>query len=286
MAHGWVSDPIGVERRYAKSVGGSLLLAACLVVGGCAQTGSGGGAGAAEAPIQFASKAQVLVSPFQNPSGTGQLEWKGTRQSLDAAIREELIETLRQSGAFDVVERVSDAEFLLEGTITRFREGSAAGPDEVVLEIGMVQRSTGRALAKTRVTGTPRDPDGEIGGIATRRLRASNGDYRTSIEKAVRVAMIRGVHFIARAAEDAGYLEAAKPDSGGAEANVAREPLPPPDPRLLRAQTKLNALGYGCGGADGRMGPRTRTCIQSYQEEMGLDPTGTLDEPTAAQLAL
>lgn len=53
---------------------------------------------------------------------------------------------------------------------------------------------------------------------------------------------------------------------------------------LARAQAKLNEMGYDCGTADGIMGPKTRACLQAFQEASGLEPTGTLDETTYARV--
>ena len=53
---------------------------------------------------------------------------------------------------------------------------------------------------------------------------------------------------------------------------------------LAEVQAMLNDLGYDCGTADGVMGPRTRACIQAFQEENDLDATGAADEATAGKI--
>lgn len=54
-----------------------------------------------------------------------------------------------------------------------------------------------------------------------------------------------------------------------------RAPLPP-DPRLMAAQTRLNALGYDAGKPDGRDGRRTQAAVSQFQSDFGLAATGTL----------
>jgi peptidoglycan hydrolase-like protein with peptidoglycan-binding domain len=54
---------------------------------------------------------------------------------------------------------------------------------------------------------------------------------------------------------------------------------------VIRAsQTKLGALGYDAGPADGRMTARTRAAIREFQSAKNLRITGRLDQPTLAKL--
>ena len=46
---------------------------------------------------------------------------------------------------------------------------------------------------------------------------------------------------------------------------------------ILTAQTLLANLGYDAGGADGTMGPKTRSAIVEYQQDIGLTATGVVD---------
>ena len=55
---------------------------------------------------------------------------------------------------------------------------------------------------------------------------------------------------------------------------------------LAQVQAALNDLGYDCGGVDGVMGPRTRSCIQAFQEENSLEATGAADAATGRKLRL
>ncbi|MGY2052171.1 lytic murein transglycosylase [Methylobacterium sp. JK268] len=63
-------------------------------------------------------------------------------------------------------------------------------------------------------------------------------------------------------------------------------PLVQPWPRGDRAltrderrdlQTRLEAKGHPAGGVDGRIGPRTRAALRSFQKEIGLPPDGYAD---------
>ncbi len=62
----------------------------------------------------------------------------------------------------------------------------------------------------------------------------------------------------------------------------------PPDKYGLRKddrkklQTRLTALGFDTGGADGVLGPKSKTAISAYQSSVGLPATG---EPSVALLA-
>jgi len=244
---------------------------------GCAQLGGGQSTGIGGRPkadrVQYSKQARVSVSPFQNSSGASHLEWKGSRSKLAGTVRAETLTALRETGAFQLADGAGSADLLVLGDVVRFRSGSAAGPDELSLQLRVVDTRTQRALSTATVTGTPDQ------------LRSSKSAYSSALEKTVRVAALRAARHVTRIANDAGLLEVGGPETDPEDGTTPRE-LPPPDPKLEAAQVKLNALGYGCGGADGRMGPRTRACISSYQEEMGLEPTGSLDEATAAQLNL
>jgi hypothetical protein len=53
-----------------------------------------------------------------------------------------------------------------------------------------------------------------------------------------------------------------------------------------RAQTRLQALGYSVGNADGILGPRTRAALLKYQRAKGLAESGKLDPATLQALGL
>lgn len=57
---------------------------------------------------------------------------------------------------------------------------------------------------------------------------------------------------------------------------------PLPDPLVRSTQSQLMRLGYLNGGADGFMGPKTRTAITSYEQAQGMAADGT---PSSALLA-
>jgi peptidoglycan hydrolase-like protein with peptidoglycan-binding domain len=56
-------------------------------------------------------------------------------------------------------------------------------------------------------------------------------------------------------------------------------------PDVVRAaQQSLNEKGYQAGTPDGKMGPVTSGAIRKYQQDKGLEETGTLDESTLTHL--
>lgn len=68
---------------------------------------------------------------------------------------------------------------------------------------------------------------------------------------------------------------------------VARADAVPPDRETIRdAQSRLNAAGFSAGPIDGVLGPLTRSGLREFQESMGLETTGRLDDRTLAALGL
>lgn len=55
---------------------------------------------------------------------------------------------------------------------------------------------------------------------------------------------------------------------------------------VVRAQARLNALGYQVGSADGVAGTRTRHAIRQFQQSKGLLATGELDAATLSALGI
>lgn len=54
--------------------------------------------------------------------------------------------------------------------------------------------------------------------------------------------------------------------------------------RVRAVQRELRARGYGVGRVDGRFGARTRDAVTWFQVKHGLEPTGTVDAGTLAEL--
>lgn len=57
-----------------------------------------------------------------------------------------------------------------------------------------------------------------------------------------------------------------------------------PSEAIREAQERLRGLGYDVGPADGRLGPRTRAAIISFQEDHNLSATGEIDQKTATAI--
>jgi len=61
---------------------------------------------------------------------------------------------------------------------------------------------------------------------------------------------------------------------------------PEPDPRLMAAQRALTKLGYGPLTDDGLFGPMTRSAIERFEREQGLEVTGLLVPQTIRVLSV
>jgi hypothetical protein len=61
---------------------------------------------------------------------------------------------------------------------------------------------------------------------------------------------------------------------------------PEPDLRVMAAQRALSKLGYGPLTDDGLFGPMTRTAIERFEREQGLEVTGLLVPQTARALSV
>ena len=59
-----------------------------------------------------------------------------------------------------------------------------------------------------------------------------------------------------------------------------------PEQRIRQAQIHLREKGFEVGEVDGILGPRTRTALMAFQRQQGLNPTGQIDERTAAALGI
>jgi len=53
---------------------------------------------------------------------------------------------------------------------------------------------------------------------------------------------------------------------------------------LKKIQQRLNALGYNCGVADGKMGTKTKNAIKSFQKKNGLVADGIAGASTTKRL--
>jgi N-acetylmuramoyl-L-alanine amidase len=53
---------------------------------------------------------------------------------------------------------------------------------------------------------------------------------------------------------------------------------------LTGVQQRLKNLGFDCGPADGRMGPRTRAALEKFQAKHELPVTGEVDKATRSKI--
>ncbi len=169
-----------------------------------------------------------------NPVGSGLKEQLVTALSQSGAFiileRERMEDVLVEqdmatTGRFrrEAVARMGDmegAEFLIYGAVTEYQTDQAgadlstayANPtgtlistlidaafkqDHVAIDIRLVDARTGRVVNSTSVEGKARDLGGRLEGNFAPVLLATQGNYRTPMQKAVRACMIRAVDWIA-----------------------------------------------------------------------------------------
>jgi hypothetical protein len=63
---------------------------------------------------------------------------------------------------------------------------------------------------------------------------------------------------------------------------TAKLPLTVDD--VIKVQTRLKALGFDPGQADGRPGPHTIKALNDYRKSLGLQPITAMDRPSVAPL--
>jgi hypothetical protein len=66
----------------------------------------------------------------------------------------------------------------------------------------------------------------------------------------------------------------------------ASNPEMDPGQTVANVQSALQEQGYYQGEIDGILGPQTRAALAEYQSAQGLEPTGTVDEPTLETLGM
>jgi hypothetical protein len=66
----------------------------------------------------------------------------------------------------------------------------------------------------------------------------------------------------------------------------ASNPEEDPGQVVANVQSALQQQGYYQGEVDGILGPQTRAALAEYQSAQGLEPTGTVDEPTLETLGM
>jgi len=66
----------------------------------------------------------------------------------------------------------------------------------------------------------------------------------------------------------------------------ASNPEMDPGQVVANVQSALQEQGYYQGEVDGILGPQTRAALAEYQSAQGLEPTGTVDEPTLETLGM
>jgi hypothetical protein len=145
-------------------------------------------------------------------------------------------------------------------------------------------------------------PDGTFAGLARLRIAALTGPAAQDVQlasgttdgaqPAVRTVAAEDSPPTDKIAADAQLAAlppetaAAEPDPAGA-VEAALPPAPSAGPTaedIVRVQRRLKTLGYAVGGADGQLGPKTRSAIRAFQERAGLAVDGEVTEALLSAL--
>ena len=95
-----------------------------------------------------------------------------------------------------------------------------------------------------------------------------------------------GILVVSCKTSDVGSQTIAAYDSLTAPAAAAPLPAMPQGQELVASvQRSLKDLGYDPGPIDGLLGPKTNHAIETYQEDVGLPPSGEIDEALYRSLA-
>jgi hypothetical protein len=84
---------------------------------------------------------------------------------------------------------------------------------------------------------------------------------------------------------DATYVEVTFPKVLFKERHVFALGLLPPIDTVAGLAARLNALGYGCGAAEGEMTERAQTALGRFRKDQGLSPEGGFDSQAQSALA-
>lgn len=224
-------------------------------------------------PSPPSAQLTALPQPGQPAPSPGPGEAAAPRLSTDPAPEPEPIPAALADLYEAAVRGDAKAQFALGEA---YETGLSVGPD-----LAWAARWYGRAAyggydeaqyryarLKMEGRGLPRDRDGAYRWLA---LAARQGHSEADQARA-ELELSLGID---RLYQERAWVEAFEPTTGAK--------LPDP-PSVEFLQGRLNRLGFDPGPADGTMGPRTVTALESYQVLRGLEPTGRLSEPLLESL--
>jgi hypothetical protein len=185
-----------------------------------------------------------------------------------------------------------------DGAPARLSVAAAAGNESTDVWASEIRASLARGLvdAGTRNGSGPRYDD--VPPFNKEALAALPSASRSAEEAWLEDPFSEAPGLPSPAARPADATSAKRPSAGGEPtgANVASqptyltvgEPVPRPDlanaRQIAYAQSKLAALGYDPGPADGQLGSRTEAAIRKFQKDARLPGDGRIDDRLVARL--
>jgi peptidoglycan hydrolase-like protein with peptidoglycan-binding domain len=121
-------------------------------------------------------------------------------------------------------------------------------------------------------------------GRAQFELEADDGRGGLTVLRAVVEIAPAPVPVVEAPSVDAATVERPSGEEAQPEPAPTEKASPTPDD-VMAAQRQLQALGYLVGGADGKLGPKTRAAIRTFQEGAGLAADGEVSPMLLAALA-
>lgn len=177
----------------------------------------------------------------------------------------------RQPSKGDVV-KVALVVNALVGVITT---GTLLSSCAVVELSGTMTKKTGEVM-----TEYSKENDGLIG-----RMAGFGGRINTAVGGAVEGIAQKGKDDQRDKSKTEEFVSAQKSVVGAALDAAKDQPSPSPIPMsIVEMQSRLLALGYEPGQADGVMGKRSLDALKKFQKDGNLPTTGRLDEETIAKL--
>ena len=233
------------------------------------------------------------------------------RQAIQDVMQEQ---NFGQSGRVDSgsaarMGAIKGADLLIIASVTEFENnsgGTSAGggggvlggllalglsnkKSHIAIDLRMIDAATSEVVAATSVEGTSTDVStgalmGAFTGNAAIGGALSSWD-KQPIGKALRAVIEKATVFIAKSTPPGYYVHTHRPGSRTAKQQSSGSGVGTLSRKTVRAMQKiLNDLGFEAGTADGIWGKKTQVAVTDFQEESGLEITGSLDPQTISAL--
>lgn len=140
---------------------------------------------------------------------------------------------------------------------------------------GTMTRQTGEVM-----TDYSKQNDGLIGSAA-----GVGGRVNTAVGSAVEDVARKGKGIESKDSS-AGQFTSANKRVIAAASDAASNKANSENAQVIKAQKRLQQLGYDVGSPDGLVGPRTKSAIGQYQEKVGIPATRIFDKATLSSLGI